>query len=72
MDFYFLFFETIEDSFNSAASLQTSDTHLSFVLPVVAHFQIALLGGTMAAVLGLICLIATGVTVLARKVRVRT
>lgn len=36
-----------------------------------AHFQIALLGGTMAAVLGLICLMATGVTVLARKRSIR-
>lgn len=36
-----------------------------------AHFQIALLGGTMATVLGLICLMATGVTVLARKKSIR-
>ncbi|XP_005074856.2 T-cell immunoreceptor with Ig and ITIM domains [Mesocricetus auratus] len=32
-----------------------------------AQFQTALLGGAMAAVLGLICLMITGVTVLARK-----
>ncbi|XP_017172323.1 T-cell immunoreceptor with Ig and ITIM domains isoform X1 [Mus musculus] len=35
----------------------------------VAQFQTAPLGGTMAAVLGLICLMVTGVTVLARKMR---
>ncbi|XP_021064648.1 T-cell immunoreceptor with Ig and ITIM domains [Mus pahari] len=37
----------------------------------VAQFQTALLGGTMAAVLGLICLMVTGVTVLARKKSIR-
>lgn len=36
-----------------------------------AQFQIALLGGTMAAVLGLVCLMVTGVTVLARKKSIR-
>ena len=62
-------FETVYDSFNSTALHLTSDTHLCAVLPVVAQFQTAPLGGTMAAVLGLICLMVTGVTVLARKVR---
>ncbi|XP_034370825.1 T-cell immunoreceptor with Ig and ITIM domains [Arvicanthis niloticus] len=33
----------------------------------VPQFQIALLGGIMAAVLGLICLMVTGVAILARK-----
>ncbi|NP_001139797.1 T-cell immunoreceptor with Ig and ITIM domains precursor [Mus musculus] len=37
----------------------------------VAQFQTAPLGGTMAAVLGLICLMVTGVTVLARKKSIR-
>ncbi|XP_021508048.1 T-cell immunoreceptor with Ig and ITIM domains [Meriones unguiculatus] len=37
----------------------------------VDQFQMALLGGTMAAVLGLICLMVTGLTVLARKKSLR-
>ncbi|XP_021040090.1 T-cell immunoreceptor with Ig and ITIM domains [Mus caroli] len=37
----------------------------------VAQFQTASLGGTMVAVLGLICLMVTGVTVLARKKSIR-
>ncbi|KAL6038557.1 hypothetical protein STEG23_023216 [Scotinomys teguina] len=36
-----------------------------------AQFQILLLGGAMAAVLGLLCLVITGVTVLARKKSLR-
>lgn len=43
-----------------------------FLFPVGAQFQMASLGGAMAAVLGIICLMITGVAVRARQVRDRT
>ena len=62
--------EIILASPDKAALLLTSTsvTHLCFLFPVGPQFQMASLGGAMAAVLGIVCLMITGVAVRARQV----